>query len=227
MSLLNLASDIECENKLVALLGYERFDLIKLLLNNRFKIFYCTRLGQAQSEKEKSVIVEEMKQTEAGVLVLDELESNNVRKGKDDISFAFKKEVASLSKKAKAMQDAQKDLALERVTITDQDFSKIPKKLLDLENLTFSAGNHLLSNDKCTLPPGSWRLPKKGYEEVHVAAVKHKGSETPLVKVSSMPKWAQAAFPGIKEFNRIQSKVYNCAFESPENMLVWRSYWCW
>ena len=48
MKVLNVSQDIECENKLVLLLGHEKFDLIKLFLKNRFKLFFCTRLGRAQ-----------------------------------------------------------------------------------------------------------------------------------------------------------------------------------
>lgn len=220
MKILCIPNDIECENKLVMLLGYDKFDLIKLLLNNRYKIYYCTRLGQAQSESEKQEIINEMKQNEAGVVIIEGLEKSKERRGNEDFGYNFRKEVANLSKKAKAMQDVQKDLPLERVTITDEDFSRIPKKILDLENLTFAAGAHLISNDKCTLPPGSWRLTKKGYEEVYVPAVRHQGGDTSLIKISSLPEWAQRCFPGIKELNRIQSKVFPCAFNSPENMLV-------
>lgn len=42
------SNDIECENKLVALLTHTKFELIKLLLKNRHKIYYCTKLGRAQ-----------------------------------------------------------------------------------------------------------------------------------------------------------------------------------
>lgn len=48
MKVLNVTHDIECENKLVMLLSHEKFDLIKLILRNRFKLYYCTRLGRAQ-----------------------------------------------------------------------------------------------------------------------------------------------------------------------------------
>ena len=103
MKILNAVNDIECENKLVMLLGYDKFDLIKLLLNNRHKIYYSTRLGQAQSEKEKEKIIEEMKLSSAGVVILEDLEKSKERKGKDDFGYNFKKEAANLSKKAKAM----------------------------------------------------------------------------------------------------------------------------
>lgn len=48
MKVLCVTHDIECENKLVNLLSHEKFDLIKLLLKNRFKLYFCTRLGRAQ-----------------------------------------------------------------------------------------------------------------------------------------------------------------------------------
>jgi pre-mRNA-splicing helicase BRR2 len=45
MKILNVENDTECENKLVMLLNTDKFELIKLLIKNRHKIFYCTRLG--------------------------------------------------------------------------------------------------------------------------------------------------------------------------------------
>ena len=62
MKILNVENDTECENKLVMLLNTDKFELIKLLLKNRYKLFYCTRIGQAQSQEEKDVIFEEMKE---------------------------------------------------------------------------------------------------------------------------------------------------------------------
>jgi hypothetical protein len=44
-------------------------------------------------------------------------------------------------------------------------------------------------------------------------------SET-LVKIDSMPGWAQPAFAGMSALNRVQSKVYDCALFSAENMLL-------
>lgn len=43
---------------------------------------------------------------------------------------------------------------------------------LDLEDLSFSHGSHLMANKKCQLPDGSFRKQRKGYEEVHVPALK-------------------------------------------------------
>ena len=49
--------------------------------------------------------------------------------------------------------------------------------MIDLEDLVFSQGSHLMANKKCQLPDGSFRKQKKGYEEVHVPALKPKPFE--------------------------------------------------
>lgn len=49
-----------------------------------------------------------------------------------------------------------------------------PRQLLDLEDLTFTQGSHFMANKRCQLPDGSFRKQRKGYEEVHVPALKPK-----------------------------------------------------
>lgn len=75
---------------------------------------------------------------------------------------------------------------------------------------------------RCELPPLSYRTPKKGYEEVHVPHLKPKpfadGEE--LVKITDMPDWAQPAFVGMKTLNRVQSRVYETALFTAENLLL-------
>jgi hypothetical protein len=50
----------DCENKLVLLLDYDKFDLVKLLTKNWKTVLYCTRLGQAQSAAERAAVEAEM-----------------------------------------------------------------------------------------------------------------------------------------------------------------------
>ena len=54
------------------------------------------------------------------------------------------------------------------------------------------------------------RKQKKGYEEVHVPALKPKpfGADEHLVPIESLPAYAQPAFEGFKALNRIQSRLY-------------------
>lgn len=66
------------------------------------------------------------------------------------------------------------------------------------------------------------RTTKKGYEEVHVPALKPKpfADNEKLVAIQELPDWAQKAFGGMQSLNRVQSKVSDCALYSSENMLV-------
>ena len=50
------APDLEVESQLVALVDYDRFPLIKMLLGNRDKVVWCTRLARAQSDAERAEV---------------------------------------------------------------------------------------------------------------------------------------------------------------------------
>jgi pre-mRNA-splicing helicase BRR2 len=73
---------------------------------------------------------------------------------------------------------------------------------LDLEQLTFRDGAHTMSNKKCDLPDTSWRAMKKGYEEVHVPAIRSViPKDEKLIQVSELPPWTHSCFKGT--FKRI------------------------
>eukprot|EP00730_Choanoeca_flexa_P002247 TRINITY_DN10972_c0_g1_i1.p1 TRINITY_DN10972_c0_g1~~TRINITY_DN10972_c0_g1_i1.p1 ORF type:complete len:1796 (+),score=582.18 TRINITY_DN10972_c0_g1_i1:116-5389(+) len=105
----------------------------------------------------------------------------------------------------------------------DVDADKRPTRVLSLEDLAFQQAGHLMTNKKCVLPEGSERKVHKGYEEVLVPRTKPKpmGANEKLVPRSAIPEWAQTAFPDyVKNLNRMQSKLYPCAFGSDENLLL-------
>ena len=60
--------------------------------------------------------------------------------------------------------------------------------MLDLEDLSFKDGSHLMANKKCQLPDGSFRKQRKGYEEVHVPALKAKPMKDDEVILSSVKR---------------------------------------
>ncbi len=57
---------------------------------------------------------------------------------------------------------------------TDESKALGSMNMLDLDDLSFSQGSHLMANKRCQLPEGSFRKQRKGYEEVHVPALKPK-----------------------------------------------------
>lgn len=192
--------DRECENQLVLLLGYDCFDFIRILKKNRQMILYCSLLANSQSEQEKQTLKEEMQADGSLLKILRQLES-----GKED--DVVKEDLGK--KKAQFDDDDDNDAIFDRT-------------MLDLDDLVFTQGSHFMSNKKCQLPDGSFRKQRKGYEEVHVPALKPKpyGDDEKLVNVEDLPKYVQPVFQGFKTLNRIQSRLWKACLESDENMLL-------
>lgn len=204
------APDDEVENALVQLLDYERFELVKLLLTNRWKVVYCTLLGQVQDVREREVIEAEMSERPEGRAVLAALKGTAPSEAKTEaIQKSIRREARALSEGAR------------KEAVSGADASK-GRQMLDLDALGFVQGAHLMSNKQCKLPPGSFRVQKKGFEEVHVPALKTPAfaADEKLVTLGEMPAWAQPAFAHVKNLNRVQSRLYKHALFSPDNLLL-------
>lgn len=202
--------DRDCENQLVLLLGFTQFDFIKLLRQHRQMVLYCTLLTSSQSEVERTKIMEKMQNDAQLSKILRMLENTE---NEDFIQ-------EERERRAQARQ-ARVDADLDNM---DTDENNLPgaRQVLDLDDLKFSQGSHFMANKRCQLPDGSFRKQRKGYEEVHVPALKPKAfdsSET-LVNVDKLPKYVQPALEGFKTLNRIQSRLHKMALETDENLLL-------
>jgi pre-mRNA-splicing helicase BRR2 len=190
-------SDIRvCENKLVMSLGFDHFDLVKLLLENKYKILMCTMLGKAQTDEQKQSIKNEMASNETGREILQALDPNYRHKTKERQKIEM------------TMGERMKEI------------EAMPKNIIDLKHLEFESSGHTMTNQKVILPLGSSRESKPGYEEVFVPSVTREKQSIPKIPVSSMPPLYQPAFSRIKELNEVQSKVYDSAANSDENLLI-------
>ncbi|XP_065353810.1 U5 small nuclear ribonucleoprotein 200 kDa helicase [Cloeon dipterum] len=202
------ADDREAETQLVLLLGYECFDFIKLLKKHRQMIVYCTLLASSQSESEKEALKSKMKEDSALAKILLQLETGNEEDGDGE------------GTEARSSHQKNADEGVGPEGIAGQVAGT--RTVLDFADITFTQGCHFMANKKCQLPEGSFRKQRKGYEEVHVPALKPKpfqNNET-LFSVDKLPKYAQAAFDGFKTLNRIQSRLQKAAMESDENLLL-------
>ncbi|XP_050559802.1 putative U5 small nuclear ribonucleoprotein 200 kDa helicase [Spodoptera frugiperda] len=200
------ADDRDLENRLVLLLGYDCFEFVKLLNKYRYTVLYCTKLASSQSESERAAIREEMSKQPHLQKILAQLETG---KGDDETS-----QQSSEAPRKRHKSDPETTSSTGQVTGS--------RKVLQLEELMFAAGAHFMANKRCQLPPGSFRKQRKGYEEVHVPALKPKPfdeGET-LIPIEKLPKYAQPAFEGFKNLNRIQSRICKAALETDENLLV-------
>jgi pre-mRNA-splicing helicase BRR2 len=200
----------EVENKLVMLLDFERFDLVKELLQNKDRIVWCMRLARAEDEEEKASVEREMEPSAEGRAVLHALKGT--RASARDRENAVEKSIREEARKLRRDDAGGTQMAQQ----TSQ------RKNIDLEALKFAEEGHMNTNKATTLPQGSYRTVHKGYEEVHVPALKAKpfAKGEKLKEIKELPEWAQAGFKGMKSLNRIQSRVYETALFSSENMLV-------
>ncbi|XP_068647248.1 DExH-box ATP-dependent RNA helicase DExH12-like [Aristolochia californica] len=223
LKILAEGDDRDVENRLVMLLDYDKFDLIKLLLRNRLKIVWCTRLARAEDQEQRKKIEEEM--TTAGPVlaaILEQLHATRAtaKERQKNLERSIREEARRLKDESGSGDGERERRVVEREG--ENGWLKGQRQLLDLDNIAFHQGGLLMANKKCELPPGSYRTSHKGYEEVHVPALKPKplapGEE--LIQISVMPDWAQPAFEGMKHLNRVQSKVYQTALFSAENILL-------
>ncbi|XP_046658562.1 putative U5 small nuclear ribonucleoprotein 200 kDa helicase [Homalodisca vitripennis] len=201
--------DRDCENQLVLLLGYDCFEFIKILKKHRQMILYCTMLASSQSELERQRLREEMSADSSLSRILRQLETVKGEEDGGDLDNLVPR-------------SARRKEAAEEAAVGDGGVVPGIRQLLDLEDLAFTQGSHFMSNKRCQLPDGSFRKQRKGYEEVHVPALKPKpfGTEETLVAVEKLPKYVQPAFEDFKTLNRIQSRLHKSALESDENLLL-------
>jgi pre-mRNA-splicing helicase BRR2 len=207
MTLLSSEGNIrDVENALMDLTDYDKFALVSMLITNRDKIVWCTKLARSD-ENEKLDVEVAMREKNVG-WILKELAGDSAKTGRKNAS-------------GMDVDDTKIDRASLKGNLAPGAVAPPPRKTVDLEAMAFSQGARLMSNKKCKLPEGSFKRTKKGYEEVHVPAPKPAPmKEGELVPVSSLPAWAQPAFKGNANLNRVQSRLYPIAFGTDEPILL-------
>ena len=191
----------DCENQLMELFEFQSFHTVTKFLKNRDVIVWCTKLARSDADERVNI---EVAMREKGVgWILRELAGDRQAKARTD---------------AMDVDDAKAEVPK---TATIAPGSTIqPKRTVDLESMMFSQGGHLMSNKKCSLPQGSFKRSRKGFEEIHVPAPKQKPLvEGELIPITDLPSWAREAFT-VPRLNRVQSKLFPIAFGTDEPILL-------
>ncbi|KAL1967159.1 hypothetical protein VTN77DRAFT_3450 [Rasamsonia byssochlamydoides] len=208
----------DIENDLMELFDYDYPELVAKLVTNKDKIVWVTRWRRVAEDADARRLVEN-EMIEAGHrAILDEIRGKAPRE----------EEVERPGKKMK-MDLMDIDIPGGPDGVKEEEKPKDgrlvgglqPKRLINLENLVFEQGNHLMTNPNVKLPQGSTKRTFKGYEEIHVPAPKPKrdpGEKN--LPTTELPEWARVGFGSSKELNRIQTKCFPVAFHEDGNMLV-------
>lgn len=224
------ATDAACENALVTnILGFDQFNFIKLLLRNRWKIVYCIRLHQLGSDTPAAEAVKaEMAVDPRLRPILTQLaKTTHLAADKhSDLERTLMREARNLGQRAAAAHAADAmdvdDTGRDGDKSSDAWWARRPKVMLDLDSLAFQGGGHFMSSGEVKLPQASEIINKTGYQEVHIPPLKPQPAAAgeKEVLISDIPTWARPAFKGMKQLNRVQSRVYETAMKSAENMLI-------
>lgn len=210
----------ETENDLMELFNYEHHELVEKLIMNREKIVWVTRWRKAAENTELRSVVEKEILSSGHGDILDELHgrsefnadgsTNPVKKLKLDLMDIDVPSGQANGTLEKSMREGPLIGGLQ------------PKRLINLENLVFDQGNHLMTNPNVKLPQGSKKRTFKGYEEMHVPAPKARKDpgERNNMTTSELPEWARQGFGTSKELNRIQTRCFPTAFNDDANMLI-------
>ncbi|XP_040370030.1 DExH-box ATP-dependent RNA helicase DExH12 [Rosa chinensis] len=204
----------DVESRLLEKLRFDKFGLIKFLLLNRVKIVWCTRLARAGGQEERKRIEEEMLRSGPDSAAIVEelcLMRASVKERQKSKEMSIKAEARKLKKAGVVDRDGESG-----------DWWKNQDQQLDLDSIAQEQSRRFLVPNKFELPKGSYRHSSKGYEEIHVPALKPRpfNSDEKLVLVSAMPEWTQLAFKGMTQLNRVQSQVYRTALEAADNILL-------
>ena len=208
----------EIENELMELFDWEHHELVEKLIINQDKIVWVTRWRRAAEDDTARAAVEQEMVAAGHRSILDELEGRN------------EDEAGAVSKPNKKLKLDLMDIDVPKGPAdgaTERKDGALtgglqPKRLINLENLVFDQGNHLMTNPNVKLPQGSTKRTFKGYEEIHVPAPKARkdASERNNMPTTDLPEWARQGFGTSKELNRIQTKCFPTAFNDDGNMLI-------
>lgn len=204
----------DVENDLMELFDYENPDIVAKLVTNRDKVVWVTRWRRVAEDTDARHLVEN-EMVEAGHrAILDEI----LGKAAGDESAGRPEKKIKLDLMDVDVPSAP---APDAKQAEEPSGPLQPKRLINLENLVFHQGNHLMTNPNVKLPQGSTKRTFKGYEEIHVPPPKAKKEpgekNTPT---SELPEWSRIGFGSSKELNRIQTICYPTAFHDDGNMLV-------
>ncbi|KAM4904291.1 activating signal cointegrator 1 complex subunit 3 [Sylvia borin] len=236
----------ELQNELFELLGPEGFELIEKLLQNRSLILErsltCANDNrfQALQEQCKKFIGENAKpnygcqvtiQSEQEKLLMKQYrreEKRNARKEKqagedgevsgegqmcfDPKELRMQRELALLNARSMPVLSRQRERSIEKIHYPHVYDSRA-------EAMRTSA---FIGGAKVFLPESVQRENNKMYEEVKIPHSEPMpiGIEEKIVYIKDLDEVGQLAFKGMKRLNRIQSIVFETAYNTNENMLI-------
>lgn len=184
----------DVENDLMELFDYDHPELVGTLVLNRDRIVWTTRWRREAEDSDARRLIENQMIESGNRLLLDELtgkvQDATERPGK-------KMKVDSMDVDTPMAKKEEEDEAKPRTMVGGLP----PSKVINLENLVFDQGNHLMTNPNVKLPQGSTKRTFKGYEEIHVPAPKpRRDDDIRRIPITELPEWSRPGFGNTDKF---------------------------
>mmetsp|Transcript_35097 Transcript_35097/g.59441 ORF Transcript_35097/g.59441 Transcript_35097/m.59441 type:complete len:2046 (+) Transcript_35097:92-6229(+) len=203
------ASSDAIQNQLLDLFGFEAFDLIAKLLDKRTMIVARAIKGK----KKLQVALDPQRGGTGGSSTAPHIVGSVSVRSEGD-----KRRQRAARKKQKREKRAgtffnQGPTALElKQEATRKELSELRSQLRVGEGIVAGLTK---------LPKGAEVKTEKGVTEVYIPPkIQDPAKKIERVKISALPDYAQVALKGIESLNQVQSRCFETAFKSNENMLV-------
>ncbi|KAK9868384.1 hypothetical protein WJX84_004044 [Apatococcus fuscideae] len=219
LSLLSKRSADEIASELLDLLGSEAMDQLGDLLSHRKVLAEGLRAQVEEQLAAEAPDKSAMPTYGTGVSVSSRSQQMMEKlERKDKRRFAKGKATGEADQDWLAVNGLSQLLEAEAMRKATQSGSQ----LLYADGLEFGLGDGSANFGQRALPKGTVRKGHKGYEEVRVPAIAtaQPGPGEKMVLIEDLPEWAQLPFDGYKSLNRIQSRIFQTAFTSNQNLLV-------
>lgn len=195
--------------------------LIDFVFLNRDILLWGLKLSKA-SENEIPSLLDKMKEQSLDSFVEEYQLKHEINQKKRSFKTEDNEDNEEDENGEEQEKEKSQDHLVHHKKIKSVESSLSIPPLLDLDKLKFDQGNKLITVSKVALPEGSYKKVKDLYDEINIPAPISPTVDYDLVSISSLPTWAQVAFPSkeTQTLNAIQSKVYPAAFETDSNLLL-------
>lgn len=206
--------DYELQDTLFELLGDSSFEFIQCLLSKRLEIL--SSMSGAKPPSSKGSHKEPRGQNLVGQItimteedkLLEKLKRKEKKKGKPAASVTSPDEWIPKALDVQYLREHREQQLSQPITIGN---------LAAAGTLEYRGGGQ-----KVVLPEGTVRKETKAFDEYKIPPVKAPPLDPTekMIPISELDDWAQVAFRGYKTLNRIQSRLFQAAYRSNENLLV-------
>ncbi|KAG5482202.1 hypothetical protein CUR178_06061 [Leishmania enriettii] len=209
--------DFTLETQLTTCLGgYEDeavMDWIGDVVQSRWSVVYGLRYARCATQKERDAIMDDMRRHALDDPRVEHLYQSITGKEVDPLHRE-----QSQQRREYAAAGGSEEAAS---TLASAAPRQPPLRRVDLQACAFQDERAPHLHVRATVPHGTQRLAYETHDEVLLPPSSSYNTSSPLIQIAdSFPSWATPVFSGVTELNAMQSKVYDCAFHSDENLLV-------